>query len=215
MPRPVPTTVAHCTHLDNLARIAVEGLRCDSAAGDGLCITEVGEPSIKARRRERQVRVEPRGVVADYVPFYFASRSPMLFSIHVGGVPSFTGDSHDVIYLMSTIEDLQSAGLSLVFTDRNAVLELARHSAQLSDLDTLVDWKLMRATYWANTDDDPDRKERRMAECLAHHAVPWSAFTSIAVFDQARKARASQILDSVAIDRFLRPPIDVRPEFYF
>jgi hypothetical protein len=212
LPRPIPTRVAHFTHLDNLARIAVGGLRCDNAAWDGPSITEVGEPSIKARRRQRRVRVEPGGVVADYVPFYFAARSPMLYLINAGGVSSFSGDSHDIVYLMSTIEQLQAAGLSLVFTDRNAVLELAQHSAQVEDLDTLVDWKLMGATYWANTDDDPDRKERRMAECLAHRAVPWSAFARIAVFDEARRIRVRQILDSVAIDS---PPIDVRPEFYF
>lgn len=167
---------------------------------------------IKARRRGRRVLVEPGGVVADYVPFYFASRSPMLFSINAGGVPSFAGDSHDIVYLMSTVETLQSAGLSLVFTDRNAVLALARQSVQVADLDAMVDWKLMRATYWANTDDDPDRKERRMAECLAHRAVPWSAFTGVVVFDEVRAARVRQILDRVAVEC---PPIDVRPGFYF
>ncbi|WP_409430090.1 DUF4433 domain-containing protein [Mycobacterium sp. SMC-16] len=212
MARPVPTTVAHFTHLDNLARIAVDGLRCDSVAREGHCVTEVGEPSIKARRRERRVKVDPGGVVADYVPFYFASRSPMLFSIHAGGVPSFAGDSHDVVYLMSTVEKLQSEGLSLVFTDRNAVLEVAKHSAHVPDLDTLVDWELMRARYWADTDNDPDRKERRMAECLAHQAVPWSAFTGIAVFDEARKVRVGEILDTVGVDG---PPISVIPKFYF
>jgi hypothetical protein len=123
----------------------------------------------------------------------------LLKRINAGGVPSFTGDSHDVIYLMSTVEVLEAAGLSLVFTDRNATLELAGYSAQVPDLDTLVDWELMRARYWAGTDDDPDRKERRMAECLAHHAVPWSAFTSIEVFDEARRTRARQILGSVAV----------------
>jgi hypothetical protein len=56
------------------------------------------------------------------------------------------------------------------------VLELARRSAEESDLDALVDWELMRATYWADTDDDPDRKERRTAECLVHRAVPWVSF---------------------------------------
>ena len=212
MVRPVPTTVAHFTHIDNLARIAVEGLRCDSDARDRHCVTEVGEPSIKARRRGRRVKVEPGGAVADYVPFYFAPRSPMLYLINAGGVPSFTGDSHDVVYLMSTVEKLHAAGVLLVFTDRNAALEVAKHSPHMPDLDAFVDWELMRARYWENIDDDPDRKERRMAECLAHRAVPWSAFTAIAVFDEAREARTRQILDSVAVDG---PPINVRPEFYF
>jgi hypothetical protein len=40
-------------HLDNLGRIAIDGVRCDSdALGGGLCVTEVGEPAIKLRRRQ-------------------------------------------------------------------------------------------------------------------------------------------------------------------
>ena len=44
--------------------------------------TEVGQPDIKLKRRHRVVPIDPGGVVADYVPFYFAARSPMLGSIH-------------------------------------------------------------------------------------------------------------------------------------
>lgn len=211
MPRPVPTTVAHFTHLDNVARIAVEGLRCDSESS-GLLVTEVGEPSIKAQRRERLVKVEPGGVVADYVPFYFAARSPMLYSIHAGGVPSFSGDSHDVVYLMTTVEALQGAGLRLIFTDRNAVLERARHSAEVSDLDELVDWDLMTATSWASTDSDPGRKQRRMAECLVHRHVPWSVFTRLAVFDSVREARLRKVLENAGVEA---PSISVTPGYYF
>jgi hypothetical protein len=51
-----------------------------------------------------------------------------------------------------------------------------------------------------------------MAECLAHRAVPWSAFTGVAVFDEARAGRVRKILDRITVRH---PPIDVRPEFYF
>ena len=192
--------------------VDVEEIARPTRRDEGARLDQGRAGPLRARRRQRRVLVEPGGVIADYVPFYFASRSPMLFSISVGGVPSFAGDSNDIVYLMSTVEALQSSGLSLVFTDRNAVLELARQSAQVADLDTMVDWELMRATYWANSDDDPDRKERRMAECLAHRAVPWSAFTGVAVFDEARAGRVRKILDRVTVRH---PPIDVRPEFYF
>jgi O-acetyl-ADP-ribose deacetylase (regulator of RNase III) len=37
----------------------------------------------------------------------------------------------------------------------------------------------MRERYWNNTPNDPDRKERRMAECLVHGHVPWATFTQI------------------------------------
>mgnify|MGYP000314156356 CR=1 FL=1 len=144
MPRPIPTYVAHFTHIDNLAGIAADGLVCD-AHEDGRLVTEAGEPSIKDRRRRRSVTAGPGGVVADYVPFYFAPRSPMMFSIDRGNVPTFTGTIHDLIYLVTKVETLLTSGHNLVFTDRNAALDTAKHSGDTACLDDLVDWDLMKA----------------------------------------------------------------------
>ncbi|MGB2718728.1 MAG: DUF4433 domain-containing protein [Rhodococcus sp. (in: high G+C Gram-positive bacteria)] len=213
MPRPIPTTVGHFTHIDNVPTIAQHGLLCDSHAhGPGLLTTEVGELSIKARRRSRAVTAGLGGVVADYVPFYFATRSPMMYSIHRGNVSTFSGDSHDLVYLVTTVEALIIDGYRPVYTDRNAVLAFSRQSDGLEVLDAMVDWDLMKATMWKNTDDDPDRKERRMAECLVHHKVHWSVFTQIVVHNAARADRVRTDLDRLGITI---PPIDVRPGSYF
>jgi hypothetical protein len=42
---------------------------------------EVGDPQIKERCRNRAVNTGPGGTIGDYVPFYFAPRSPMLYRI--------------------------------------------------------------------------------------------------------------------------------------
>lgn len=44
---------------------------------------------------------------------------------------------------------------------------------------------------WADTADHPERKERRMAECLVRNAVPWLTFTEI-VAPNAACARTAQ-----------------------
>lgn len=213
MPRPIPTTVCHFTHLEHLATIVEHGLLSDTRAqNDGHLTSEAGEPRIKARRSRQHVTAGPGGVVADYVPFYFRSRSPMLFSIQRGNVPSFSGDAHDLVYLITSVEDLLRQELTLVYTDRNAALAVSSHSDHLDDLDELIDWEVMDSPYWANTDEDPDRKERRMAECLVHGRVPWTAFTSIAVFDKARERRVREILDSLEGPH---PPVRVVPRAYF
>lgn len=210
MPRPVPTPVLHFTHVENLPSIVRDGLRPDSVVG-GVLSVEVGNRGIKDQRRERHVPVGDRGRVCEYVPFYFAPRSPMLSAIHHGRVPGYTSGTEPLVYLVTSVEGLLATGLRPVFTDRNAVLALAQFSDRLTDLDDLVDWPLMRERYWSNTPDDPERRERRMAECLVPGLVPWAAIElvvtrSVEIAEVARRV-ASSLEHSVSVD--------VRPGWYF
>lgn len=212
MPRPQPTAVMHFTHVSHLASIVSNGLLADSRAqADGLLAVEVGNVSIKEKRRRCAVPLAPGGVVADYVPFYFASRSPMMFAIEKGNVPTYDGGCDDIVYLLSTVEGLAATGAVSLYTDRNAALDFARFTAAVVELDDLVDWPLMRAKYWASTEQDPDRRERRMAECLVHHRAPWSAFTGVICRNQACADTAGRTLASLG----QQVPISVRPDWYF
>ncbi|MGF0313829.1 DarT ssDNA thymidine ADP-ribosyltransferase family protein [Rhodococcus sp. IEGM1428] len=48
--------------------------------------------------------IPPGGCVADYIPLYFAPRSPMLYSLKMGNVPTFQGDTHDFVYIVTSTE---------------------------------------------------------------------------------------------------------------
>ena len=63
---------------------------------------EAADLDIKAARKSVQVPLAPYGCVADYVPFYFAPRSPMLYKLHKGGVPNYTGGQDPLVYLVSS-----------------------------------------------------------------------------------------------------------------
>lgn len=155
----------HFTHISNLASIAASGLAADSRVqADGRLQTEVGHPGIKDPRRVRPVPCGPGGVVADYVPFYFAARSPMLGSIHKGRVPTYQGGQGDLVYLVSHIDRVQELGLPFVYTDRNAYFATATFGTDVARLAELVDWPLMEQKMWSSTATEPDRQERRMAE---------------------------------------------------
>lgn len=212
MPRPQPVPVVHFTHVSHLATIATHGLVSDTAAQRaGLIITEVGNQDIKAMRRRRSVPVPPHGVVADYVPFYYAPRSPMMYVIDRGGVPTYTRGCDELVYLVTTLERLTELGARLVLTDRNAVLGLTEFTTDPDKLDTLIDWPLMRATMWSNTPDQPDRKERRMAECLVHQRTPWDALTEIVAKNSACARQAQAMVATVG----LGVPVVVRRGWYF
>ncbi len=170
---------------------------------------EVGNRSIKERRRSTSVKIAPGGVVADYVPWYFATRSPMMFAIDRGNVPEYHGGCGPLVYLVSTVEDLQRHGCRLVFTDRNAVHDYAAHGADVDAVE--IDWSLMRAKMWNNTSNEPDRMERRMAECLAHRSVPWEAIQLVATKSEPIAARVRNAID--AADH--QPDVRVQPDWYF
>lgn len=202
----------HFTRVEHLRQVANHGLVADRVATErGLLEIEVGNPGIKALRRAVTVKVPPGGYVGDYAPFYFAPRSPMLYSIYRGNVPTYTGGCADLVYLITTVETLLEAARPLVFTDRNAALSYAKHSRDVADLESMIDWQLMEQRIWRNTPDEPDRMERRMAECLVHEVVPWKCFLEIAVANGACASQAEAVLTRLS----LKPTISVRPEWYF
>lgn len=210
MPRPRPTRIYHLTHVDHLPTVVERGLLCDAEAA-GMLRTEVGNRDIKAQRRARAVRRGPGGTVADYVPFYFAPRSPMLYAIKAGNVDHYKGGQEPLVYLVSEVERLVDLGLRVVCTDRNAALEIARHSDDLEELETLVDWALMEELIWTNTEERPDRRERRMAECLVHDRVPWEAFLGVATMTPTVADHVSDVLRRLDV----RGHVAARPDWYF
>jgi ssDNA thymidine ADP-ribosyltransferase, DarT len=213
MATPTRGLLFHFTHIDNLLSVVSSGLSCDSAvSAAGTDFVEVGNRDIKDRRRTRTVPISPGGVVADYVPFYFAARSPMLYAIHMGNVPTYSGGQDEVVYLVTSTTAVVEHRLPFVYTDRNAALTFARYSNDIAELDSLVDWQLMEGQWFNNTNTEPDRRERRMAELLVHEHVPWNAILGIAVRTAARAGQASAALASVGIDSL---PVRTRADWYF
>jgi hypothetical protein len=176
------TYIYHISHVRNLPRIIAEGgLHCDRKA-QNVKTVNIGHMHIKERRLDRKVPIGSKGTVGDYVPFYFATRSPMLFAISRGAVEGYTEGQRPVIYLRSSVEAVNATGRGWVFTEGHADMAFTDFFDDLKDLDK-IDWPLMAATYWNDTDEDPDRKRRRQAEFLVHEFFPWELVSYIGVYD--------------------------------
>lgn len=136
--------IYHFTDVDNLALIlAADELRCHSTAD---CAVDVADATIKSRRMSKRVRCGPGGAVGDYVPFYFAPRSPMLFRIQRGGVEEVSSDPSRLVYVVSSTGAVLEAELAYVFTDGNAAAAFTMFHDDADQLGDVVDWRLMKAT---------------------------------------------------------------------
>jgi hypothetical protein len=136
----------------------------------------------------------------------------MLYAITRGLVSAEAACTEQIVYLMTSTQTLRRAGLTVVASNRHAELEYADLTDNDDDLDGgFIDWLLMTATYWNNTPEDPDRKERRQAECLVHPSVPWHLIGGVVTRTEHARKQVETVLPAAA----QQTPVTVSANWYF
>ncbi len=206
------TAIYHITHVSNLERIIrTKGLWCDAERiQQGFDCVGIAHQVLKNRRARTVVRAAAGGTLADYVPFYFTNRAPMLYSIHTGYVQGYDGGQKDIIYLLSSVERVAQSMRPWCFTDGHAVEAMTDFFADVTHLNR-IDWAVIDHWSWKNTEEDPDRKRRKQAEFLVHHSFPWSWVEGIGVIDAEMKGR----VEAVPAGASHRLPVTIQPKWYY
>lgn len=205
----------HITHVDNLPGIVADGklLSDRSIQARGPAVQVIGMSAIKQRRIEEiTVSCHPDTRVGDYVPFYFCPRSIMLFVIHRANHPEleYRGGQGPIIHLeadlQAVIDWADANGRRWAFSLSNAGSYYAEFRARPDQLDQLQ-WEAIEATDFRA----PDVKEGKQAEFLVHEQFPLDLVERIGVASVAVRARAAEAMASARH----RPPIEVRPDWYY
>ena len=207
MARIVPTNPAifHITHVKNLPNILRDGGLCSDSERirRGLTTTNIGHKHIKDRRLKRPVPVAAGGTLGDYVPFYFCSRSVMLYPIYRGH-PDYAGGQEDVVHLVSSVRTAQSLHQPWAFTERHAELGHALYFEDVAKLRE-IDWSVMPLVWW----NESDVMEKRQAEFLVHKRFPWSGIERIGVMSSAVAAKVETMLGGKP------PPVEIHADWYY
>ena len=82
---------------------------------DKIYYHDMANQEIQARREGTRIPVGMGGYLHDYVPFYFAPRSPMLYYLK-----KQKSTQNDIVYFMTNIKTINQYALSYVFTDAHA-----------------------------------------------------------------------------------------------
>lgn len=199
----------HITHIQNLQGIVERGLLCDNRA-QSRNPRSIAYGHLKAKRQFCRVPLAPGGVVADYAPFHFAPRSPMLYAIYTGCVPGVPGQSQ-IIYLVTTVGQVLERGLPYVFTDRHPISPAVQFYNIPDLLPHVIRWDIMRSEYWHDTWDIPDRKSLRQAEFLVYDCLPWECVVMIGVYDSDMLQRVQNLLQNAAH----KPAVQICRRWYY
>lgn len=201
----------HITHVDNLTSIAEQGLlSLNELLARGLARRSIAFKHLQERREEVTVKVGAGGSLHDYVPFQFAARPPMLYTIARGGLNESVSQS-SILHLYTNFKRIREADLNFGWSDGHPLSALSIFDDHPENLTSALDWEVMGSHQWSNTEDDPDRKRKRQAEFLVHRALPWDCVRGIAVRNDDIKQQVE-----TALAKFPhQPKISVLPEWYY
>jgi hypothetical protein len=152
------------------------------------------------------------GNLGEYIPFYFGPFSPMLLMIKNGTPPVQQRPQEDIVYIISSVQAIKTAGLEYCFTDRQAKRALAGFYRNDEDLDK-IDWDVVGLRQWNNTSDYQDRMERKQAEFLVRHHVPVSCINWLAVRTEERKRFFEEMITSLGLT--IQVFLDTKNQLYY
>lgn len=198
------------THIENLPWILDNGLHSGAGSRTDPHFVSIGNLELISARRERIVPIPPGGTLDDYVPFYFTPYSPMVYNILTGWGGVERTSPEKLVYLVSSLPNLQRDGVRFVFTDRHAYLQLAKFYSALDDLSN-VDFALLRRKDFRRDPEDPDKLERYQAEALVHRRLGVESLLGIACY----RAEERDMIAAEIAKRGLNILVVDRPYWFF
>lgn len=209
---PANPKIYHIVHVDRLASIVADGYIYSDADmlnrnGAG---TNIGMGHIKTRRlTELELTSRPGLKVGECTPFYFCSRSVMLYLIYMRNAElAYKGGQQPIVHLEADLNTVaawaNTNGMRWAFTLSNAGARYFEDRSDLADLDQL-DWDAIGADSWAS------KKHGKQAEFLLERALPWQLVERIGVFSQAQVQAVGLALANNAH----HPTIEIKRDWYY
>ncbi|MBC8883876.1 DUF4433 domain-containing protein [Flavobacterium piscinae] len=153
------------THIENVPHILLHGITHRNSPNANPGFTPIGDPSLISTRDIFQL--DNGKLLGDYVPFYFGTRTPMLYVIQKGFNGLNPTPAQDVVYCVTSVQKIIESELTFVFTDGHAVdcLSTQYNQHDVNHLEDLLDWQAVKSINW-KSETDLDLKRRKQAEFL-------------------------------------------------
>lgn len=195
------------THIDNIPHVLQYGITHAQSANANPGYVPIGDGSLITSRSS--FILNNGNKLGDYIPFYFGTRTPMLYVMQKGFNWVKPTPVQDIVYCVSSVQKIIDHQLNFVFTDGHAVDGFTSQysEADIGNADTLIDWNAVKAKFW-KSETDLDLKRRKEAEFLVRQDVPLSALLGFVVYNQ-------QVKDKMVALGATEAQIHIEPGYYF
>ena len=179
-------------HIENIKHILSYGITHKESPHANPHFVPIGDSSIITTRNS--FVLENGNTIGDYIPFYFASRTPMLYVIQNGFNGVKTNNPENIIYCVTSVQKIVDLGVDFIFTDGHAIDRLSSQysNVDIVNIDNFVDWKAIKAKFWID-ENDLDLKRRKEAEFMVSGDIPYASLLGFIVYNQKAKERLLSI----------------------
>ncbi len=195
------------THVENIPHILQFGITHSTSCNSNPNFKSIGDSSLISNRSN--YTLSNGKLLGEYIPFYFAFRTPMLYVVQKGFNMVTSIQAENIVYCVSTIEKILELNLDFVFTDGHAVdcFSSLYTNSDINNIETIVDWNAIKAKYWKD-DNDLDLKRRKEAEFLVLGDISINTIVGYVVYNEnARNKLMNYGIDS--------DKIHVNSDYYF
>jgi len=205
----VPSTIwlYRITHIENLEHDLRQGLRIAKSPKANPNYRQIGDSSLIEFRKEILAPDPPGGTLSEYIPFYFGPRSPMLYQIASGWEDIQKYPQEEIIYYISSLNEIKSAKLKYFFTDGHARSKTSTAYTNDSDLERL-DWNVIYSSTWRSDESDLRRKEKKQSELFVKEYVPFHCVQHIGVYNKLAEQKVLSLLSTHHIE----VPVRISPQ---
>lgn len=207
---PEKALIWRIVHRDNIPWILANGLHCSNSPIQYANWVQIGSPELIEKRQQHPVPVGTKGVLSDYIPFYFTPFSPMLLNIKSGRGGVLQRDNDEIVILVSSLHHLHQQHIPFVFTTSHAYYQWTEFYTDLSDLHK-IDWSILQTRNFKRDMDDPAKFERYQAETLIYQHCPAEALLGMMCYNESVKNQLEYWLQQAKINI----PVHVKRGVYF
>ena len=173
-------------HFENVEYILNNGLCSREHRNADPNYINIGHRQLITDRHDYQIPINRTGSLGEYVPYYFAGHSPMLYLIMNGYKGVEQRPQKDIVFIVSKFDKIKEAGLEFVFTNMNAKIALADFYNDEKDFDK-IQWDIVKSKQWANDIINYSRQDYKQAEFLVRTHVPISCISALVVKTTERR----------------------------